>query len=92
MSTSDTTATRVKHVIAEICGDIAFDAVKEEQQLQALGLDSLDLVEMSFLLEDEFDIQILLETPEAAVFGQPTSTVQQLIDAVQNLINAKGKN
>ena len=86
-----TTATRVKHVIAEACGDIAFDAVKEEQQLQELGLDSLDLVELAMALEDEFDIQIL-DTASEEACTTPTSTVQQLIDAVQNLINAKGKN
>lgn len=82
-----TTATRVKHVVAEICGDIAFDAVQDDQQLLALGLDSLDRVELLIELEREFSIALGEDTFDA--LESETVTVLQLVQAVEQQLNPK---
>lgn len=76
LSTADAT----RHLIADHLG---FDAVTDEQNLVAdLALDSLDRVDLTVTLEQEFDIKIddaALE--EWQTVGDVVKTVEGLVDA-----------
>jgi acyl carrier protein len=54
-------------------------------QLDELGLDSLGVVELTFLIEEKFDIEI----PFNANFDIKAKTVGDLIKAVEALVAAK---
>lgn len=76
LSTADTT----RILIADHLG---FDAVTDDQNLVAdLALDSLDRVDLTVTLEQEFDIKIddaALE--EWQTVGDVVKTVEKLVDA-----------
>lgn len=71
---------RVKEIAAEL-----FDVkeVANEATLESLGADSLDVVEFTMALEDEFDIIIEDEAAEHL------DTIQGFIDLVTNLKGAE---
>ena len=51
-----------------------------------LGIHSLELTEIIFDIEDEFDIQVEMNTVEA---WENLGTVRDIVEAVRNLINTK---
>lgn len=62
--------------------------VETSDRLEALGLESLDAVEMIFDLEEKFDIQI----PYNANTNNPRTefeTVGDVVNAVQQLVDQK---
>ncbi len=63
--------------------------VKPEATLEALGIDSMALVECIFAIEEAFDVQIPFNAndPEASQFD--ISTIQTIIHAVEGLIAAQ---
>ncbi len=60
---------------------VAVDTVTPASTLESLGLDSLDLVELLFEVEDEFHIRI----PQDGGSALKTATVQDIIDSIQKL-------
>lgn len=76
LSTADTT----RHLIADHLG---FDAVTDEQNLVAdLALDSLDRVDLTVTLEQEFNIDISdAALEEWQTVGDVVKTVETLADA-----------
>jgi acyl carrier protein len=77
-----TTVDRVKRVIAHELGFAEADVKPESNLVDDLGADSLDLVEIVFALEDEFDIDIPNDD------GEKLQTVQQAIDYVTSKVPA----
>ena len=77
MSTNEDTAAKVKAVIEEFLG--VADATPEKHLVDDLGADSLDQVEITMAMEDEFSIVISDEDAVAC------KTVQNYIDLVTKL-------
>ena len=73
----------IKAVVYEVLEDFRSSAfageVTEETQLGELGLDSLDLVEMSMAIEEKLGINLPDDTDKL----RATVTVRELIDFVQ---------
>lgn len=74
------TASRVKTIIAEQFG-IAPASVADDTTFEALGIDSLDRVELCMFLEEAFEIEIPDEEAEKI------TTVRQAID--YTIVHAK---
>ncbi|QII86167.1 acyl carrier protein [Bordetella hinzii] len=72
---------RVKKIVAEQLGVNEAEIKNESSFLDDLGADSLDMVELVMVLEDEFETEIPDEEAEKI------TTVQQAID----YINSHGK-
>jgi acyl carrier protein len=72
---------RVQAVLAKKYS-LAPDAITPESTLESLGLDSLDLIELLFDVEDEFGIRI----PQDGGAALKTATIQDIIDSVQKLV------
>ena len=81
MSTTEQT---ILDIIAKE-GAIDRATIQPGSTMQALGVHSLDAVQIIFEIEDRFDISV----PEAEA-QYATGTVQQLVDGVERLIAAKG--
>jgi nodulation protein F len=62
------------------------DLVTLDTPLGDLGIHSLELTEIIFDIEDEFDIQVEMNTVEA---WENLGTVRDIVDAVRKLIDAK---
>lgn len=62
---------------------VARENVTPESTLESLGLDSLDLIELMFEVEDAFNIRV----PQEAGTALKAATVQDIIDNIQKLIN-----
>ncbi|TCD15955.1 phosphopantetheine-binding protein [Oricola cellulosilytica] len=71
-----------KRIIAEKA-ELDADAIKAETVLADLDVQSLELAEIIFDLEDEFDIEIELN---AAAAWQKLKTVGDVADAVSELV------
>jgi acyl carrier protein len=77
---------------------IPFERLTPDMALQDLGAESLDLQEIIFALEEEFDINIPYNANEAAATGKGASarvglenlqTIAQISEAVRGLMGAK---
>jgi len=79
---SDDLIERVLNVIAA-SKRIPRETVTIDADLQALGIDSMDAVEILFALENEFDINI----PDEDV--RQVRTVRQMCEGVAKLVAAK---
>ena len=62
--------------------------VEAADRLEALGLESLDAVEMIFDLEEKFDIQISYNSNDPA---PEFETVGDVVEAVQKVVNGKSE-
>ncbi|MCF6272938.1 MAG: phosphopantetheine-binding protein [Rhodobacteraceae bacterium] len=60
--------------------------VSPEATLDALGVDSLGLVEAIFAIEETFDIQVPFNANEPGESSFDISTVQSIIIAVEKLV------
>lgn len=63
-------------------GDVTLDT-----ELTELGIHSLELTEIIFDLEDEYDIQIEMSTVEA---WSSLANVRDIVEAVRDIIRQKG--
>lgn len=63
-------------------------AIDQDTQLATLGVDSLDFVELLFMIEEKFSIDIPFNANTDG--GFPFSTVGSAADAVRSMIVAKG--
>ena len=79
---SDDLIQRVLNVIAT-SKRIPRETVTIDAELQAIGIDSMDAVEILFALENEFDINI----PDDEV--RQVRTVRQMCEGVAKLVAAK---
>lgn len=77
-------AARVLALIAAKAG-IDADALDAATSLESLGIDSLDMAELVFELEEAFDIQIP-DTADIAVRFRGLSTVGSAVELVRGLI------
>ncbi|HEX8950023.1 MAG TPA: phosphopantetheine-binding protein [Dissulfurispiraceae bacterium] len=73
-----TTFERIKKIFVESF-EVRDELIAPDTQLESLGLDSLDKIDLMFALEDEFKIKI----PEREV---KLSTVQEVVDSLDKLI------
>lgn len=79
----NTTAERVKQILAEM-SDCNISQVTDEKHVSNdLGLDSLDRYELTIELEDEFHIEISDEE------GAPCDTVSQIVALVEAKVGVK---
>ena len=60
--------------------------ITPQSTLESLGLDSLDLIELLFEVEEEFNIRV----PQEGVAGVRSATVQQIVDSVDKLVAEEG--
>ena len=58
--------------------DLPAERITPEATLESLGLDSLDLIELLFEVEDEFNIRV----PQEGGAAMRSATVQQIADSV----------
>lgn len=82
----------VKNIIIEILAEQAVlepHAVPLDATLADLGIDSMNLVEIIFAIEERFDIQIPFNAnePDAADFD--VSSVKSVVVAVERLLGAQ---
>ncbi|MBV1863936.1 MAG: acyl carrier protein [Rhodobacteraceae bacterium] len=64
--------------------DVSADATLED-----LGLDSMNLVEIIFAIEESFDIQIPFNANEPDASGFDISSVKSIVLAVEGLLAAR---
>ncbi|MCQ0969756.1 phosphopantetheine-binding protein [Paracoccus sp. TK19116] len=85
---SDEMRTRIREIIAEQAM-LEPEQVTDDATPEALGIDSLGMVEAIFALEEEFDISIPFNAnePEASEFD--ISTMGAIIAAVERLVADK---
>ena len=78
--------------------EIPLERLTPDTALQDLGIESLDLIEIIFALEEKFDISIPYNANEAAAAGNRESsrtglrkfeTIAQISAAVKELMDAK---
>ena len=62
---------------------VARENVTPESTLESLGLDSLDLIELMFEVEDAFNIRV----PQEAGTALKAATVQDIVDNIQKLVS-----
>jgi acyl carrier protein len=74
---------RLKKILIEKFS-VAEDAVRPDALLETLGLDSLDLIEVLFEVEEEFNIRV----PQDGGSGLRTATVQDIIDSIDRVLAA----
>lgn len=83
---SDETLEKVKAILESQFGISDSETVQPETKLREdLGGDSLDAVEITMQLEDDFGISILDEDAEKL------NTVQQIVDHVDGKLKEKGR-
>jgi acyl carrier protein len=93
----DSIADEIRQIIAKAL-KIPIEQLTPQSRLQDLGVESLDMIEIIFALEEKFDINIPYNANEAAatdkressIFGAgKLETIDQISTAVKGLIDAK---
>lgn len=86
---SEETTQKVIEIIAEQAmldpSDVKLTSTPED-----LGLDSLGLVEIVFAIEEEFDVSVPFNANDPGASDFDISSVQKIVDAVKQLVEAKG--
>ena len=80
-----TTLEKVREILARKYS-LSIDSITPESTLESLKLDSLDLIETLFDVEDEFHIRI----PQDRKGEVPIVTVQNIVDVIDKLIAQQG--
>jgi len=62
------------------------ERITPEATLESLGLDSLDLIELLFEVEEEFNIRV----PQEGGAAMRSATVQAIVDSVDRLLAEDG--
>ena len=86
---SEETTQKVIEIIAEQAMLDPTD-VKLTSTPEDLGLDSLGLVEIVFAIEEEFDVSVPFNANDPGASDFDISSVQKIVDAVKQLVEAKG--
>ena len=76
----------VKLIIAKQVG-VPFDHLSSESRLDVIGVESLDVIEIIFALEDKYKIAIPFNANASA--ASAFETIGHVADAVQKLVGAK---
>ena len=76
----------VKSIIAKQVG-IPVEGLSPDSRLDAIGVESLDVIEIVFALEDKYKIGIPFNANESAAMA--FDTVGQVASAVQKLVGSK---
>lgn len=79
---AETIIGKIKAHASPDAGEVTLDT-----ELTELGIHSLELTEIIFDLEDEYDIQIEMSTVEA---WSSLANVRDIVDAVRDIIRRKG--
>ncbi|MAM60241.1 acyl carrier protein [Maritimibacter sp. UBA3975] len=66
----------------------AADLVPEDQ-LEALGIDSMGLVETIFAVEETFDVSVPFNANAPEAGGMDLTTVGSVVEAVRGLVSSK---
>ena len=85
----DTTEEQVIAIIAEQAM-LSPSEVKLDDNPEDMGLDSLALVEIVFSIEEAFDVSVPFNANDPASSEFDISSVRKIVDAVKDLIAAKG--
>lgn len=80
-----TTLEKVREILARKYS-LSIDSITPESTLESLKLDSLDLIETLFDVEDEFHIRI----PQDRKGEVPIVTVKDICDVIDKLIAQQG--
>jgi acyl carrier protein len=72
---------RVQDILADKYS-VEKESVTPASTLESLGLDSLDLIELMFEVEDAFNIRV----PQEAGTALKAATVQDIVDNIQKLV------
>jgi len=75
-----TTFERVQNVLTRKFS-VPAENISPTSTLDSLGLDSLDLIEVLFEVEDEFNVRL----PQDGGSGIKTATIQDVIDTIEKL-------
>lgn len=86
---ADVVAQRVIEIIAEQAM-LKSDEVMLESSPRDLGLDSLAVVEVVFAIEESFDVSVPFNANEPDASDFDISSVGKIVEAVKQLIAAKG--
>ena len=65
------------------------DKVTPEATMDDLSIESLDLVEIIFALEEKFDIAIPYNANDPGAVGADLNTVKDVVEAVERLVGEK---
>jgi acyl carrier protein len=76
----------VKEIIAKQVNKPA-DQLNADTKLTEIGIESLDVIEIVFSLEEKFDISIPFNANESAI--EAFGTIGQVTEAVKGLVDAK---
>jgi acyl carrier protein len=63
------------------------ERITPDSTLESLGLDSLDLIELLFEVEDEFNIRV----PQEGGAALKAATVQDIVDSIEKLVSQEGE-
>ena len=80
-----TTLDKVREILASKYS-LSTDSIKAESTLESLKLDSLDLIETLFEVEDVFHIRIPQDRKDSVVIA----TVQDIADVIDKLVARQG--
>jgi acyl carrier protein len=78
-----TTFERVQTILTKKFS-VPAEIVRPDAPLESLGLDSLDLIEVLFEVEEAFDIRV----PQEGGSALKTATVQDIVDSIDKLLAA----
>lgn len=76
----------VKAIIAKQV-EVPVEQMTAETRLADVGIESLDVIEIVFALEEKFDISIPFNANESA--SEAFATIGNVAEAVQKLVDAK---
>lgn len=76
----------VKQIIAKQV-NIPVDQLNADTKLAEIGIESLDVIEIVFSIEEKFDISIPFNANESAI--EAFGTIGQVTEAVKGLVDAK---
>lgn len=80
-----TTLDKVREILASKYS-LSIDSIKAESTLESLKLDSLDLIETLFDVEDVFHIRVPQDRKDSVVIA----TVQDIVDVIDKLVAQQG--
>lgn len=70
---------------------VAPETIAPEARLEALGMDSIDMVEVLFAIEESFDISVPFSPSAPQDDGPELTTVASVVEAVRALVAARGE-
>ena len=81
-------ATTQEAIVQIIAKQMSVDpeTVKPESTMDDLSIESLDLVEIIFAIEEEFDISIPYNANDPSATGTDLNTVAEVIEAVDKIV------